>query len=218
MSLAIANAAVLLVVWVVSSAAGKHAAIPTTFVVLEVVIVVISALLCSLGALAQFFGELANNAPDDEVHPSDHASSGNFSMWWSLNHERVQRPFVIPLAALMVIALCWLVRVTGGGTSPFISLLEAPAVLGPFIAGTWVGVTLSALAVSGAVAFAVLSVALNQNEHYTRAGHVAVAVFAIAVAATISAAQKFQRRRRLKQMWSEGEEPSHQVTKPNTAP
>jgi uncharacterized protein YciI len=209
MSLAISNAAVLLVVWIVSRTAGKHAAIPTTFIVLELVIVVICALLCSLGALAQFFGELADNTSDDEGHPSGPAPSGSFSVWWSQNHERVQRPFVIPLAALMVIALCWLVHATGGGTSPFISLLEAPAVLGPFIAGTWIGVTLSALAVSGAVAFVILSGELNQDQHYSRAGHVAVVVFAIVVAATISAAQKFLRRHRLRQLWEEREKARH---------
>lgn len=198
-SLAISNAAVLLVVLIVSSTAGEDASVPAAFIYLELVIVVISALLCSMGALAQWGGELAKNAPEAERRSPETPAPGTFRAWWEENHERVQGFFVIPLAALMVFSLVWLIHSTDGRMSPFIALLEAPAVLGPFIAASWKGIALSAVSVSLGVVFAILAQPLHEPD-YSPGGHVAVVVFVIAVAATISGVQKYLRARELNEL------------------
>jgi uncharacterized protein YciI len=141
---------------------------------------------------------MASDTPEAERRSEESPPPGTFRAWWDTNHEKVQRIFVIPLAALMVVALFWLVHTTDGGTSPFVALLEAPAVLGPFIAGSWVGIALSAGSVSIGVAFAVLFRPLH-DPNYSRGGHAAVLVFAIVVAASISSVRMYQRNRKLKE-------------------
>jgi uncharacterized protein YciI len=186
-----------LVVVIVSGVAGKHAAVPPLFIWLEGAIVLFSALLCSIPALVQWGVRMGSDGPEPDQRSQQSPRPGTFLAWWDTNQEKVQRFFVIPLAALMVVALFWLVHTTDGRTSPFVALLEAPAVLGPFIAASPVGIALSAVSVSAGIVLAITSRPLH-DPNYSPGGHASVLVFAIVVAASISGVRMYQRNSREK--------------------
>jgi uncharacterized protein YciI len=201
LALAISNGVVLFVVWLIHKTTEPHKPIPALFVASSLTIVGVSVVLMGFGEILRNISLLTNDAVSDEEEMSRliSAQPEGLGAWWLKHRVRVQRRFVVLLSALMVFGLDRLVHTTGGGTrSPFMPLLEAPAVLGPFIATNWRGVVLSAGAVSGAVWYEIHTGPLPQGSEYGRTSHAVVVILAIAVAALISAAQKSVKSRRIK--------------------
>jgi hypothetical protein len=209
--LAVANAAALIFVAVVRAAGGSGLSIPAAFLGLQIFTVFASALLRGAVPVVQAFDKMAD---EDQDHGQDHneRQPSRFEKWWVENREPILKWSVIGLSAVMVISFYTLVSATGGGVrSPFMPILEAPAVLGPFIAEGAVGVALSSVVVSTAITIQILLgpvvtkpphadqrtyAALVRATHYDRGTHIAVVLFVIGVATVISVEQKRRRRRR----------------------
>lgn len=199
LALAVSNGVVLFVVWLVHSTTEPH--IPAFFVGSSLSIIVVSVVLLGLSEILLNASLLTNDVVSDEeeVRRLISARPEGFGAWWLQHRVRVQRVFVILLSALMVLGLDRLVHATGGGTrSPFMPLLEAPAVLGPFMATNWRGVTLSAGAVSGFIWYEIHTGPLPKGSDYGRTSHAIFVILVIVVAAGMSAAQKFVKSRRIK--------------------
>jgi hypothetical protein len=206
-ALAIANGAALIVVAVVRAASGSGLSIPAAFLGLQIFIVFASALLRGAVQVVQAFDKIAE---EDQDHGERQIT--RFEKWWIKRREPILKWSVIGLSAVMVISFYTLVSATGGGIrSPFMPLLEAPAILGPFIAEGAVGVALSSSVVSIAITIQILlgSVVTKSRHidqptyallvkatHYDRGTHIAVVLFVIGVATVISVVQKRRRRRR----------------------
>jgi hypothetical protein len=194
LALAIVNAAVLFVAWAVTKAATGRSGLPTLFVAPEFVIIVFSSVLSGLTLIVQGWAIVVSDSVSDsqQVEQILSRSPEGFEAWWLQHREPIMLFFIFLLAAVMVFALDRLVHGTGGGLhSPFMPLLEAPAVLGPFIAREPLGVILSAVAVAAAVAYEVLiHVPLTGLADYGRYERAIVILLVIAVAALVSGAQK----------------------------
>ncbi len=200
LALAVSNGVVLFVVWLVHETTEPHK-IPAFFIVSSLSIVAASLVLLGLSEILRNASLLTNDVVSDEEETQRliSAQPKGFSAWWLQHRTDIQRFFVILLSALMVVGLDRLVHATGGGTrSPFMPLLEAPAVLGPFMATNWRGVVLSAGAVSTFIWYEIHTGPLPKGSDYGRTSHASVVILVIVVAAGISAAQKFVKARRIK--------------------
>jgi hypothetical protein len=196
---AVVNLVVLGVAWGINKAESRHGfpGLPATFIVLEVVIFLLATLLCSFSAIAQSWRSVMEESLDDPHETERISDEDGFRAWWLEHRASFLRVGVIVLPALMVLSLDRLVHASGGGLhSPFMPLLEAPAVLGPFIARKRRGLLLSVVAVSIAIGIEIQThVAVSPETEYRAVAHTVVTVLVVVVAGAISAEQKSRKSR-----------------------
>lgn len=203
LALAVVNLVVIAVAWSVNEAESRPGfpGLPLSFIAPEIFIFLSATLLCSLTGLAQGANAVFEESLEDPVETERIVSENDgFRAWWLAHRVPYLRAGVIGLSALMVFALDRLVHSTGGGLrSPFMPLLEAPAVLGPFIARKWEGLVLSVGAVSIAIGIEIQTrntAAVHAD--YGPTAHTVVTLLVVLVAGLISAVQKRRKSRKRK--------------------
>ncbi len=200
-ALAVVNVVVLAVAWGVQASESRRGlpGLPASFVIPVIAIIFISALLCSLTALAEGAKAVIEESLDDpDAIERAKSEDDGFRLWWVKHRAPWLGAAVIVLSAVMVFALDRLVHFTGGGLrSPFMPLLEAPAVLGPFIARKWEGLILSVSAVSVAIGVEIQIGSANPTAaDYSRTAHTLITLLVVLVAGLLSAAIKQRKSRR----------------------
>jgi hypothetical protein len=209
-AIAFVNLFVVSGVWAIDSGLGTNAKMPKWFAIPEILIIVLGGLTCIVSFLVQGAEILIDDVVSDDAEVARRLSAEpqGFSAWWLRKRTPVLKAVVIVLAAAMLFALDRLVHGTGGGIhSPFVPLLTAPAIFGPFLSRTWKGIALSVLLVSGAVAYEI-DVALFRTDGvgsvYNRWTYGVVALAVIFLAGLISAAQRWRGAKRREKLQSNG--------------
>lgn len=196
-SLAAANVVVLLVAWMLTRAAGTE--LTAWFVAPEFVVVIGAVVICGLGLFVEGAEFILDDATPEDMARRRNLPPEGFEAWWLMRREGVVRWVLLGLAAVMVFALDRLVHTTGGGLlSPFVPLLTAPAVFGPFLAKQWQGSLLAVAAVSAAIIYEVTSVpnhAAHAASVYSPGYYAIVTISVLGLAGATSSAQRWRRTR-----------------------